>query len=278
MDKFLSDPAGRLYRFLEHCAGAHPNISILEGWRIYLDLPDGTGPGPIISGIAPLFVLPDVVEDLLRSTEHAEENLEDYTPALTAARAAMSVVAEATNGMSLMKQRFDTGHVQSLRSCSRLLQRLPGVGAPSDDQLAEVRDSAQALIDSINDATGLPAAVRETLLGYAYSAIHDVDLFKIGGADALIREAKRLRGQLALDPWSMVPPPSEKGVLSSVKRLAAALGVIALVVHTPVAIGADLAEYKKALTSITEEVPADFLAPGRSSPPALEAPTTHDSV
>ncbi|MFZ6993181.1 hypothetical protein ACO0E1_14925 [Curtobacterium sp. RRHDQ66] len=241
------------------------------------ELRDEPPPLLLLFAIAPLFVLPDVVEDLLRSTEHAEENLEDYTPALTAARAAMSVVAEATNGMSLMKQRLDTGHVQSLRSCSRPLQRLPGVGAPSDDQLAEVRDSAQALIDSINDAMDLPTAVRETLLGYAYSAIHDVDLFRIGGADALIRKAKHLRGQ-ALDPWSMVPPPSEKGVLSNVKRLAAALGVIALFVHTPVAIGADLEEYKKALTSITEEVPAELLAPGRSSLPALEPPTTNDSV
>jgi len=276
VDKFLSDPAGRLYRFLEHCEQENPNDSILEGWRRYLDLPDGAGRGEIISGITPLFVLPNAVADLLRSTEHAEENLEDYTPALTAARDALSVVAESTSGMTQMKRHFDSGHVQSLKSCSRLLQRLPGVGVPSDDQLAEVRDSAQALIDSINAATDLPPAVRETLLGYAYSAIHDVDLFKIGGVDALIREAKRFRGQLALDPWSMVPPPTEKGVLSGVKRLAAALGVIALVVHTPVAIGADVEEYKRAILSVTAELPAEVIAPAVPGQAALEAPRPSD--
>ncbi|MEG8037673.1 hypothetical protein QP157_20845 [Sphingomonas sp. LR61] len=36
MDKFLSDPAGRLYRFLAHCEQENPNDSILEGGDVIL--------------------------------------------------------------------------------------------------------------------------------------------------------------------------------------------------------------------------------------------------
>ncbi|MCS6586978.1 hypothetical protein NYQ25_18575 [Curtobacterium flaccumfaciens pv. flaccumfaciens] len=276
MDKFLSNPAGRLYRFLEHCEGENGNDTVIEGWRRYLDLPGGASRIAILGAIAPLFVLPDHIADLLRSTEHAEEDLEDVAPALDAARAAMSLAAESTSQMVQMQKRFNSGHVQALKSCSRVLQRLPGAaGVPEDDQLAEVRDSAQALIDSINNATHLPDTVRETLLGYAHSAIRDVDLFKVGGIDALEREANRFRGQVELSPGSMLPPLKEKGIWVALKRFATALEVVVIVSHAPIAIAADVEEYKQAILSISAEMPAEIIAP---APAALEAPRSGDPI
>jgi hypothetical protein len=274
VDKFLSDPAGRLYRFLEHCGNENANDTILEGWRRYLDLPAEVGRVEIVSGVAPLFPLPDLVVDLLRSTEHAEENLDDYTPALTAARNAMSVVVESTSAMSVMKRHFDAGDVESLKSCSRILQRLPGVGIPTDAQLDEVRSSAQDLIDSILNAKDLPSTVRETLLGYAHAAVRDVDLFKIGGLDALVQEAHRFRGQVETNPGSILPPAKEKGVWAELKRFATALGIFVMVSHAPIAIGEDINEYRRELLSITAPAPAELVAPG----PALEASPSGESL
>ncbi|WIB61699.1 hypothetical protein DEJ13_07675 [Curtobacterium sp. MCLR17_007] len=278
MDKFLSNPAGRLYRFLEHCERENGNDSVLEGWRRYLDLPGGASSIEILGGIAPLFVLPKLIADLLLSTEHAEENLDDFRPALEAARDAMSIAAESTTQMVQMQRKFNAGHVQALKSCSRVLQRLPGAGAvPEDDQLAEVRDSAQELIDSIDNATDLPDTVRETLLGYAHSAIRDVDLFKVGGLDALEREANRFRGQVELNPGSVLPPVKEKGIWVALKRFATALEIIVLASHAPIAIAADVEEYKQAILSITAELPAEVIAPAPARP-ALQAPGSSDPV
>jgi hypothetical protein len=279
VDKFLSNPAGRLYRFFQHCEGENGNDSILEGWRRYLDLPGDASRIEILGGIAPLFVLPDLIIDLLRSTEHAEENLDDFTPALDAARSALSVAAEATTQMLQMQRKFNAGHVEALKSCSRVLQRLPGAGTvPEDDQLAEVRDSAQGLIDSINKATDLPDTVRESLLGYAHSAIRDVDLFKVSGLDALEREANRFRGQVGLNPGSMLPPVKEKGVWVALKRFATALEILVLASHAPIAIAADVEEYKKAILSITAELPAEVIAPAPPTQAALEAPRSSEPV
>jgi hypothetical protein len=160
----------------------------------------------------------------------------------------MSIAAESTTQMVQMQRRFNSGHVQALRSCSRVLQRFPGSGGvPEDEQLAEVRDSAQELIDSINSATDLPSTIRETLLGYAHSAIRDVALFKVGGLDALTREANRLRGQVRFDPGSVLPPVKEKGVWVALKRLATALEVMVMISHAPIAIAGDVEKYQQAI-------------------------------
>lgn len=268
MDKFLSNPAGRLFRFLEHCGQENGNDTVLQGWRRYLELPEGSSAVEILTGVAPFFPLPDLIFEQLRSMDDAEEHLDDFTPALEAARQALSVAVESTNRMAEMQRRFNAGDIQALRHCSRVLQRLPSAGLPSDDQLSEVRDSAQSLVDAILDATDLPAAVRETLLGYANAAIRDVDLFKVGGLDALVREANRFRGQVENNPGSMFPPAKEEGVWANLKRFATALGIVVAITHAPIAIGEDIKEYRQDLLSITTPAPEVLVAPGPSS--ALE--------
>lgn len=268
MDKFLSNPAGRLYRFLEHCAQENGNDTVLQGWRRYLELPEGSSAVEILTGVAPFFPLPDLIAEQLMTMDDADEHLDDFAPALDAAREALSIAVESTVHMTQMQRRFNPGHVQALRHCSRVLQRLPSAGLPSDDQLNEVRASAQSLVDAILAASDLPATVRETLLGYANAAIRDVDLFKVGGLDALVREANRFRGQVATSPGSMLPPAKEEGVWANLKRFATALGIVVAISHAPIAIGEDIEAYKQQLLSITAPAPAVLVAPGPSS--ALE--------
>lgn len=269
MDKFLSDPAGRLYRFLEHCEQENGNVTVLQGWRRYLELPATSSAVEILSGVAPFFPMPKLIVEQLKSMDDAEEHLDDFMPALEAASEAMSIAAESTVHMTQMQRRFTPGHVQALRHCSRVLQRLPSAGVPSDDQLNEVRESAQSLVDAILDATDLPAAVRETLLGYANAAIHDVDFFRVGGIDALVREANRFRGQVDNNPGSMLPPAKEEGVWANLKRFAAALGIIVAISHAPLAIGEDIKQYRQELLSVTSLAPAELVAPAPVSADAL---------
>jgi hypothetical protein len=61
VDSFLNNPAGRLYRFFEHCAAGNQNQAIIEAWRMYLALPDGTPRVEVLRAIAPFFSLPELI-------------------------------------------------------------------------------------------------------------------------------------------------------------------------------------------------------------------------
>lgn len=89
MDVFIANPAGRLYRFLEHCKGESSQDTILNGWRHYLNIGEDTEPGDVLAVIAPIFGLPDAIEDLLYDLPDHEAHKEDFGFALTAARAAL---------------------------------------------------------------------------------------------------------------------------------------------------------------------------------------------
>lgn len=92
----------------------------------------------------------------------------------------------------------------------------------------------------------------------------------------LVREANRFRGQAEPNPGSMLPPAKEEGVWAGLKRFAAAIGIVVAISHAPIAIGEDIKEYRQELLSLTAEVPAQFVAPGPASAPALEASRSSD--
>lgn len=63
----------------------------------------------------------------------------------------------------------------------------------------------------------------------------------------------------------------------ALKRFATALEIIVLASHAPIAIAADVEEYKQAILSITAELPAEVIAPAPARP-ALQAPGSSDPV
>lgn len=268
MDTFLNDPAGRLYRFFEHCASGNPNQQILEAWRMYLELPDGTPRVEVLKAVSPFFSMPSAILEKLRSIDHSVEHIEDYGPALEAAGDALAMAVESTSPLHVMNQKINGADVTALRACSRVLQRIPNAGSVSEDQLKEVRASAEELIDSINEATDLPGSLRATLLGYAHAAILDVDRFRVGGLDALVRDANEFRGQLDLDPGKIIPPKTASRVWKALVRYSEAMFIVATLVHTPLAIGEDANSYRESLQALTVSAPTTVVAPAASPQPA----------
>lgn len=243
---------------MEHCQKENGNDSILNGWRRYLGL-DNTAPAvEVLSGASPLFGLPDVVLERLRNTEDAAAHEEDYGPSLAATKAALACVSQASDQMAVMQRTFDSGDVRALRQCSRVLQKDVRQIVAADEQLEEIRLSAQNLVEAINEATDLPPTVRETLLRYAHDALRDVSLYNVNGADALVRDSDQLIGQARRDPGLVSAAHEHSNVWDAVVRFSEALVVITTLLHAPIAISEDVKTYQAALTSLA---PIEILAP-----------------
>lgn len=269
MDVFLGNPAGRLYRFLDHCQKENPNDSILNGWRRYLDLDPSKSPTEVLSGMSPLFVLPGTVMKRLQNLPDAEAHLEDYSHSLFAASLALDCAAQANSRMEILQANFDSGDVTALRLCSRVLEKDSRSAVATDAQLSDVRGSAVELIDAINAASDLPAEVRETLLGYAHAAVRDIDRYNVVGVEALIAGSDRLRGQAYRDPGLVSATVAEKSVWQAVVRFSEALLVVASLVHSPLAISSDVQKYQAELGA---SIPTIVVAPVDSSTDAATPP------
>lgn len=150
----------------------------------------------------------------------------------------------------------------ALRQCSRVLERSKTFPIPSDAQFSEIRQRATELINAINDADDLPASVRAALLGYAYDALRDLDLYYVQGASPLINDVDRLRGEVSRDPGLVSAVVKDKKLWAAVVHFSEALLVIAALVHTPLAISADVQKYQAQLAA----VPTYVVAPADTSP------------
>lgn len=261
MDVFLGNPAGRLYRFLEHCKGSNSQDTILNGWRRYLNYGDETEPSDVLVAMAPVFGLPDAIEDLLYDLPDHEAHKEDFSPALTAARAAIRSCVSVASPMERMTNHYDAGDVTALRQCSRVLQRAHASAAPTDDQFDNVRQRATDLLNAVNEAKDLPASVRATLLGYAHDALRDLDLYYVQGVGPLINDVDRLRGEVSRDPGLVSAVVKDKKLWAAVVHFSEALLVIAALIHTPLAISADVQKYQAQLAA----VPTFVVAPAETT-------------
>lgn len=158
---------------------------------------------------------------------------------------------------------YDRGTVTALRMCSRTLERDHYSAVAADEQLDEVRQRASELINAINGASGLPQAVRTTLLGYAHAALRDLDLFNIRGVDALVDDLDRFRGQVSRDPGLVSAIAPNRNLWQSVVRFSEALLVITSLVHSPLAIIDDVHDYQAELIAPTMVVAPSESAKGQ---------------
>jgi hypothetical protein len=270
VDVFLGNPAGRLYRFLEHCRTENSQDTILSGWRHYVDYSDDAEPGEVLAAIAPMFGLPDVIEDLLYDLPDHAAHKEDFGPALDSARTALRSCASVAAPMGHMTSQYDAGVVTALRQCSRVLQRDGVSAAPQEDQFDEVRQRASDLLNAINEANGLPPSVRTTLLGYAHAALRDLDLYRVQGIGPLISDLDRLRGEVIRDSGLVSAVVEDKNLWGAIVHFSEALLVIAALVHTPLAISADVQKYQAELNAPPTSIiaPLDFTSTHGPTPQA----------
>ena len=264
MDVFLGNPAGRLYRFLEHCAQEESEDSILNGVGRYLGMSaKAITPTRVLSTIAPLFELPGNAIGRLRVLPDRAEHIEDYEPALMAASAALGCLAQANAKMAVMQRTYNAGDVRALRACSRVLGKEPRSAVATDDQLDEIRVRALELVDAIRNSDTLPTEVSQTLLGYAYDALEGVDYYRVGGTDALVKSSDQLRGQAFRDPGFLTAAASEKKIWPAIVRFSEALLVVSVLTHTPLAIGEDVQQFQAALNALP---PTVLVAPAPHEP------------
>jgi hypothetical protein len=261
-DVFLNDPAGRLYRFLEACLNTNTGMTVRNRWTDLFSLELPAPPAVFAANAATVMGLPTLVRNELSNRPNSLQYEEDYFESLDRADLALSLGTDASQPMAAMVQHYDAGDVIELKHASRLLQRDESRFFAADGQLKKIREASEDLLDAIRDARDLPADVRAALLDYASSALRDVDLYSVGGADALRKNVDSFRGQVIRDPVFVQEVGKHARLFGKLKTWSAAMAVVGAVIHAPLALMDDIGTYEALLgTPVTSLI----LAPGANA-------------
>jgi hypothetical protein len=88
--------------------------------------------------------------------------------------------------------------LDSLEVCSSMLHLHRPEPVPSDEQLADIRDSLSSLLEDLRSAEGLSSEIRSFLLTHLYDMLWAVDEFAIGGTKPLERAVQWTIGDLTV--------------------------------------------------------------------------------
>ena len=254
----LRNPAGRLYLLLDFCMHeGQPNGAILKTLTKYLEVPNEYSP-TLFRALADWNEQPQLmrseVEALTNPALSHEELLEDL-PQVEAAL--YDLTSYAGNSLDHALRHYDKGTLRGLRHTSFILNGASGFKIPiPDDKLDEVKDLAEALIASLASDSVLDPGLRRMLYEHADAIRRSVDLYRVGGLDAVLGEFDRLMGFLNRRPELRAAVVKEPKLKKAVGGLLIALNLLAGLGNAAVALEQGVGGFMEltSLTSMTETI------------------------
>lgn len=261
----LRNPAGRLYLFFVHCESHAPGlVGTLQSVAEYFGLPPHQFTPELFRALSELTAQPD----LMRASAVALEPSDQRSDLL-------KVIPEVEEALGHLLGGLIHGHPKDfltmhdgaitsrLEAASRALNGARTIGSPiTSDRLSNLKDLAQAIIDTLADDDAIDGKLRSLLFHHAARIREAVELYKIGGLEAVLAEFDRLRGTLERSPESTALILQKPKLKDRVGALLLALNVIAGLGNTAVA----LEQGAGAIAELMAPLPETVLAPDSSEP------------
>lgn len=257
----LRNPAGRLYLLLDYCVReGQSNGPVLQTVTKYLEIPNEHS-STLYRALAEWKEQPQLMRNEVEALSNPALSHKELLEDLPQVEAALSdLTAGLGNTLDHVLRHFDNGTLKGLRHTSMLLAGASGFKVPiPDDKLDGVRGLAQDLITSLTSDSTLDPRLRRILYEHAEAIRRAVDLYRVGGLDAVLAEFDRLMGFLNRRPdlvAAVVKEPKLKkavGVLLLAMNLLAGLGNAAVALEHGVGGFLELTSW----TSPTETIAPD---------------------
>lgn len=162
MNYFLITPAGRLFRFLEHCSIqmlSHNNVFTIEKvWSGHLNVElttEQVSKLDLHAALAPVLALPAAIRIDVARRKKPIAPLEELLEPLPSAERALSLAGSLGRSIKDVNSCFDRDTLTGLKLLRRNLQQELACPAPSDDQIANLRSAVDLLRDETRAASDL---------------------------------------------------------------------------------------------------------------------------
>lgn len=232
--------AGRLWNFLTHCSVMQGNKSSLDVWASYFKL-ESTFSEELFEAVAMMVKQPRLFEEDVASIEDPIVPAAVLLAELPKIRAALETAAYLSNPIESMQRQYDAGTLRSLETASHVISRAQfGVREVPVESIDNLRVIADELLAAVNSATDIDSELRGFLYRHASAILRGIDLYRIGGIDEVFGRVDQLTGAMLRSPEMLSGIARSTTVKSQLKKLFAAVTLIAAVIHTPIAIAADI--------------------------------------
>lgn len=264
-DPLLQNATGRLCRFLEYTHSPHNggNMTLRQLWSNYLHAADGAD---LHVKLGSIVQLPAEAEAEMRDLRDSPFPLDDLLAALPIASQALHFAGNLDQSIDHARTLYDNGTLTTLRFASMQIAKEMKPRTVTDEELDEIRVSAQEFLDLVNETNSIDSDLRKVLLEHTYAILKAVDLFKISGSKTLEHELDRLHGHVYRSMNLFAPVVKTSGPMKDkFTRMVLALGAVSTILSAPLSIAESVGEYNALITS---DAPTSVIAPPEHGVPA----------
>ncbi|MGY4857099.1 hypothetical protein [Cryobacterium sp. AP23] len=234
-----------------------PNGPILKTLTKYLEIPNEYS-STLFRALAEWKEQPQLMRNEVGTLTTPALSHEELLEDLPQVEAALSdLTTNLGTSLDHVLRHYDRGTLKGLRHTSMILAGASGFKVPvPDDKLDEVKDLADALIECLTSDSTLESELKRMLYEHADAIRRSVDLYRVGGLDAVLGEFDRLMGFLNRRPELRVAVVKEPKLKKAVGGLLIAMNLLAAIGNAAVALESGVGSFLEltSATSVTETV------------------------
>jgi hypothetical protein len=259
-DEHLTNPAGRLLLFFRHMRqhGAHSSqaspVSTKTLAASYLDVPE-SNVAEFYGAAAGLMQLPGEARRQLSALVRPSIPKSTLLAPYEIVENTLPGIFNTRSRAHDFNEPIDNGILVGLDMGSAMLFHHAGAKVLDEGALDQIRRRATEIIDELAHSD-LPGDVREVLLVHAQRLIDAVNVYRVHGSDAVLRESDALTGALVRS----IPRISDKRdnpLVRTILNLGAFVAAVTTILGTPAAIegGVDFVNGVLDPPAVTVEAP-----------------------
>jgi len=154
--------------------------------------------------------------------------------------AAITNISNPSLSQQGFRGSYDAGVLTSLSFVSHILNSSTAAAHVDQTKLDAIRAAADDLKSLIVDDAEMDDTVRRILYEHIAAIVRSLELVKVSGVEIVLQESDRLWGHLRRDPEIISQVATKPDVLSGLRKLGAALSVVAVIFTSAVQIEADI--------------------------------------
>lgn len=250
-----TNPAGRLWVFLNDTFAARQHTMLRDAWRDQ----HGDDPALYLPRLSHALGLPSEIRYKLRSVRDPVVPLDNVVRSIDSVELALGAALKLDPGamgtVQSLRDKITPVDLVNLENCSHILARTTPTAAVPTTALARIRVLADEISLAVLEDDSLESDVREAIVRYASGLVRAVDLYKVRGAQALIDELDRFTSTAVRINLGKRTPPR---MWERVKVVSVTVFTAAQVLVIPNELGAALDSYRQVL-----ELPTETILPGQ---------------
>lgn len=223
-DPYETNPAGRLWKFCRATVAGHSqgNKTLHNVWSKYFGIDDADAE-TYYKKIAAVIALPGEIRALVDALDDPVIPKKQLVRPLGTIEQAIVGNASGHVAASALNEHFNPGNLNDLETCSHLLAREPHASSIPKESLAEIREAAEGIIQTVLADPSIPQDLSALIVKYAQRLRSAVEDYLIQGPEAVVAAWDTLNGVLMRRPDIV----RNRTVFDSFKRLAAVMTLTA---------------------------------------------------